>query len=56
MPLKSYGVLVGQAVDRSVETNLDTPHYQVRMEAAGVSYRIAVNVRSSQSPPDLLFR
>ena len=56
MPLKSYGVLVGQAVDRSVETNLDTPHYQVRMEAAGVSYRIAVNVRSSQSPPDLLYQ
>lgn len=56
MPLKSYGVLVGRAVDRSVETDLDTPHYQVRMEAAGSSYRVAVNVRSSQSPPDLLYQ
>lgn len=56
MPLKSYGVLVGQAVDRRVETDLDTPHYQIRMESAGSSYRIAVNVRSSQSPPDLLYQ
>ena len=55
MPLKSYGVLVGQAVDRSVETDLDTPHYQVRVAAAGTSYRVAVNVRSSQTPPDLLY-
>ena len=56
MPLKNYGVLVGQAVDRSVETNLDTPHYQVQVVAAGTDFRIAVNVRSSQTPPDLLYQ
>ena len=56
MPLSGYGVLVGQAVDRSVETNLDTPHYQVHVTADGTDFRVAVNVRSSETPPDLLFQ
>jgi uncharacterized protein YukJ len=56
MPLGSYGVLVGKACDARRETSANTPHYQVRLLAAGASHRIAVNVKSSESPSDLLFR
>ena len=37
------------------ETGTDTPHYQIHVRANQVDYRIAVNVRSAQSPPDLLY-
>ena len=50
MPLNSYGVLVGRAVDCRREGGTDSPHYQVRIDAAGTSYRIAVNVLSQESP------
>ena len=53
--LSRYGVLKGRAVAARREDDLDTPHYQVQVSAAGTDYRIAVNVRSSLSPPDLLF-
>jgi uncharacterized protein YukJ len=53
MPLKRYGVLRAAVIDRRIETD-DTPHYQIHLRAAGVDYRAAVNVRSQQSPPDLL--
>ena len=55
MPLNSYGVLVGTVIGRKPETGTDTPHYQVHVHANGVDYRVAVNVRSAQSPPDLLY-
>ena len=55
MPLKSYGVLVGRAVDRRREGGTDTPHYQVRLDGGGTSYRIAVNVQSQESPSELLY-
>ena len=55
MPLNSYGVLVGRAVDCRREGGTDSPHYQVRIDAAGTSYRIAVNVLSSESPSELLY-
>jgi uncharacterized protein YukJ len=54
MPIDRYGVLEGQVVDCRVETS-DTPHYQIRLRTADGDYRAAVNVRSAQSPPDLLF-
>jgi uncharacterized protein YukJ len=54
MPIERYGVLRGRAVDARRETGSDTPHYQIRIEADS-SYRIAVNVKSSVTPPDLLF-
>ncbi|WP_173081570.1 DUF2278 family protein [Phytohabitans rumicis] len=54
MPIERYGVLAGQVVDCRVETT-DTPHYQIRLRAPDGDYRAAVNVRSSLSPPDLLF-
>jgi uncharacterized protein YukJ len=55
MPLQKYGVLAGKAVAARREDNDDTPHYQVEMRASGTHFRIAVNVRSSQQPPDLLY-
>jgi uncharacterized protein YukJ len=55
MPLNSYGVLVGRAVECRREGGTDSPHYQVRIDAAGTSYRIAVNVLSQESPSELLY-
>jgi len=55
MPLKDYGVLVGRVAGRKNEADINSPHYQVHVVAGGIAYRIAVNVRSAQSPPDLLY-
>lgn len=55
MPLAKYGVLVGKAIDARRENDDDTPHYQVELRAAGASYRIAVNVKSSVHPSELLY-
>ena len=55
MPLNKYGVLVGRAVDCRREGGTDSPHYQVRIDAAGTSYRLAVNVLSQESPSELLY-
>lgn len=54
MPIKRYGVLRASVIDRRIET-ADTPHYQIHLRAAGTDYRAAVNVRSQQSPPELLY-
>jgi uncharacterized protein YukJ len=54
MPIKGYGVLRAAVVDRRIETT-DTPHYQIQLRAAGVDYRAAINVRSQQRPPELLY-
>jgi uncharacterized protein YukJ len=56
MPLKSYGVLAGRAVERRREGATDTPHYQIRVETGdGMSFRVAVNVQSQESPSELLY-
>jgi uncharacterized protein YukJ len=55
MPLKTYGVLVGQVVASRAEGGADTPHYQVRVQAGGTEFRVAVNVLSQQSPSELLY-
>ena len=55
MPLAKYGVLVGKAIAARRENSDDTPHYQVQLRAAGTSYRIAVNVKSSVAPSELLY-
>jgi uncharacterized protein YukJ len=56
VPLKAYGVLKGRAVERRREGGGDTPHYQIHVTgAAGVHYRIAVNVKSNVSPSELLY-
>ncbi len=55
MPLAKYGVLMGKAIAARRENSDDTPHYQVQLRAAGTSYRIAVNVKSSVAPSELLY-
>jgi uncharacterized protein YukJ len=55
MPLSSYGLLVGRAVDHRREGNSTTPHFQVLLDAAGTRYRAAVNVRSQEAPSELLY-
>jgi len=55
MPLGHYGVLVGRVVDTRREDEASSPHFQVRVNAADVQYRIAVNVKSQTSPSELLF-
>lgn len=57
MPLKSYGVLIAQAVARVREGGGDSsPHFQIHLrDGAGVEYRAAVNVLSQESPSELLY-
>jgi len=55
MPLRKYGVLAGKAIAARREDNEDTPHYQVEVRASGTHFRIAINVRSAQDPPDLQY-
>ena len=55
MALSGYVVLVGAVVGKRSEVGQQTPHYQIQGRAAGIDYRIAVNVRSAQNPPDLLY-
>lgn len=46
MPIPQYAVLVGRAVDRRFATTKSN-HYQIKISAAGQTYRIAVNVQSA---------
>jgi uncharacterized protein YukJ len=56
MPLNGYGVLRGRAVERRREGSSDTPHFQIQVvDGGGVSYRIAVNVKSQSAPSELLY-
>jgi len=55
MPLKSYGVLKGRAVDRKIELESSSPHFQVHVQADKLDFRLAINVKSVQAPFDLLY-
>jgi uncharacterized protein YukJ len=55
MPLQHYGVLKGRPIDASSEVNAETPHYQIRLVASNTHYRVAVNVKSQESPSELLY-
>jgi len=50
----NYGVLKGTVTGHLRDA--DDDHYQILVSAAKTMYRIAVNVRSSVKPPDLLFQ
>jgi uncharacterized protein YukJ len=54
MPLKNYGVLKGRVIDRKLGEG-STPHYQVLISDGNTKYRIAINVKSKQSPSELLY-
>ncbi|MET9245441.1 DUF2278 family protein [Nonomuraea sp. NPDC003709] len=56
MPLRSYGVLAGRAVDRRREGGADTPRYRIHLtDATGTDYRVAANVQSQQAPSELVY-
>jgi uncharacterized protein YukJ len=55
VPLKGYGVLKGKATDSRREDGQSTPHFQVHVLAAGVDFRLAVNISSQASPSELMF-
>ncbi len=52
---QGYGVLKAQAIAGKMELDKDTPHYQVHANDGNLSYRLAINVRSSLKPFDLLY-
>jgi uncharacterized protein YukJ len=54
MPLKNYSLLKGAIVD-SQPAKSGSPHYQIKVVDNTTEYRIAVNVKSSQNPPDVEF-
>jgi uncharacterized protein YukJ len=45
--LSDYGVLRGHPAAARIETVDDNPHYQIRLVAGGIQYRVAVNVQST---------
>jgi uncharacterized protein YukJ len=55
MALNGYGVLIGRVVGRKAETYEQAPHYQLHVRADSTDFRLGVNVRSTQSPPGLLY-
>jgi uncharacterized protein YukJ len=57
MPLRSYGVLTARVVDRRREDHDDdSPHFQMELaDDDGTRYRAAVNVKSQESPSELLY-
>src|SRR5262245_39978240 len=54
MPLARYGVLKGHAIERRLGQGND-PHYEVHIISDDVSYRIAVNVESKESPHEVQY-
>ncbi|UCF91845.1 MAG: DUF2278 family protein [Desulfobacterales bacterium] len=54
MALKNYGVLKGRPIARRLGFG-SSPHYQVHLVDDDADYRIAVNVKSQQSPSELLY-
>lgn len=54
MSLKNYGVLKGRPIARRLGAGA-SPHYQVHLIDEHTDFRIAVNVKSKQSPSDLLY-
>ncbi|GAB4461996.1 MAG: hypothetical protein OHK0029_28170 [Armatimonadaceae bacterium] len=56
MPVAHYGVLKGRAIDRVIEYEPHSPHYQILVQAGEVPFRVAVNVKSrDHGSPELLF-
>ncbi|RCJ32873.1 hypothetical protein A6770_18260 [Nostoc minutum NIES-26] len=54
MALKNYGVLKSRAINRKLGEG-PSPHYQVLVTDEKQKYRIAINVKSKQSPSELLY-
>lgn len=55
MPIKDYGVLKCRVVERKLEEEAKSPHFQVHVKDDQQDYRLAINVKSVQAPFDLLY-
>jgi uncharacterized protein YukJ len=55
MGLRSYGVFAGRVLGTQAEGAQDSPHFQLHLEGGGEEFRVAVNVLSQLSPPELLY-
>jgi uncharacterized protein YukJ len=55
MPLNAYGVLRGKVIDGKREDDPNSPHYQLHLLSSGDHFRVAVNVKSQETPSELLF-
>ncbi len=56
MALTTYGVLKCRALERKIDPATDpSPHYQVLVSDGQKKHRIAINVKSQESPSDLLY-
>ena len=54
MSLKNYSILKGRPIARKLGSGA-SPHYQVHLIDDSKDYRIALNVKSQQSPSELLY-
>lgn len=55
VPLKRYGVLKGRPI-ATMAGKGDNPHYQVLIkDKKGVSYRLAINIKSKTYPSEVLY-
>ena len=54
MPIPHYGVLKARPIDRRLGAG-QTPHYQIRAVTGTEHFRVAINVKSRQSPSELLY-
>jgi uncharacterized protein YukJ len=55
MPIKDYGVLKCHVIERKLEQEKASPHFQIHVKDEQQDYRIALNVKSVQAPFDLLY-
>lgn len=56
MSLTTYGVLKCRALNSKIDPiNDPSPHYQVLVDDGARKHRIAINVKSQESPSDLLY-
>ena len=55
MSLRNYGVVKGRPLEHHRETDDDTPHYQIHLDAGDTSFRLPVNVKSSLEPSQLVY-
>jgi len=54
MPLEGYGVLKGKAIESKNGVG-QSPHFQVLVVDKDLRHRIAINVKSSEAPSELLY-
>ena len=49
MPLRNYGVVKGHPLAHDRETDDDTPHYQIHLDAGGTSFRLPATSNPASS-------